>query len=60
MDTSKRPDKESDRPAPANEGQRSDQHPGEEVVQVNDPYEGGAPAPTEPAPNQDDQHPTGG
>ena len=49
-----------DRPAPANEGQSSDQREGEEVVQVNDTYDGGGPAPKEPAPNQDDQHPTGG
>lgn len=60
MENPKRRTAGKDRPAPANEGQHSDQHPGEEVVQVNDSYEGGGPAPAEPAPNQDEQHPTGG
>jgi len=35
-----------------------DQRPGEEVVQVNDPYAGGGPPPDEPS--KDEQHPTGG
>lgn len=39
---------------------RSDQAPGEEVVQVNDPYRGGDPAPEEQHGKEDDQHPTGG
>ena len=39
--------------------ERSDQPPGEEVVQVNDTYLGGAPPP-EAEPIRDDQHPTGG
>lgn len=51
---------DEERPAPANEGQGSDQREGEEVVQVNDAYDGGGPPPREPAPNQDEQHPTGG
>jgi len=58
--TRKSADEEAERPAPANEGQTSDQRPGEEVVQVNDPYDGGGPPPKDPAPNQDEQHPTGG
>lgn len=37
---------------------RSDQRPGEEVVQVNDPYAGGSP-PEDDEP-ESDQHPTGG
>lgn len=45
-------------PAKATELPRSDQRPGEEVVQVNDAYDGGGPAPDEPA--DDKQHPTGG
>ena len=49
-----------ERPAPANEGQGSDQREGEETVQVNDAYDGGGPPPKGPAPNQDEQHPTGG
>jgi hypothetical protein len=36
----------------------SDQRPGEEVVQVNDAYDGGGPPPEEPT--KDEQHPTGG
>jgi hypothetical protein len=40
---------------------RSDQPPGEETVQVNDPYVGGDPLPTEEEPSQsEEQHPTGG
>jgi hypothetical protein len=35
-----------------------DQRPGEEVVQVNDAYDGGGPPPEEPT--KDEQHPTGG
>lgn len=38
--------------------ERGGQRPGEEVVQVNDAYDGGSPAPEEPA--DDKQHPTGG
>ncbi|MGH7763641.1 MAG: hypothetical protein ACREOM_04395 [Candidatus Dormibacteraceae bacterium] len=37
----------------------SDQAPGEETVQVNDKYIGGGKPPS-PAPNEHDQHPTGG
>ena len=37
----------------------SDQAPGEEVVQVNDQYAGGGPAP-ELEPSEHAQHPTGG
>jgi len=37
----------------------SDQAPGEEVVQVNDQYAGGGPAP-EVEPSEHAQHPTGG
>ncbi len=37
----------------------SDQAPGEEVVQVNDQYAGGGPAP-ELEPSKDAQHQTGG
>ncbi|MDQ6691482.1 MAG: GNAT family N-acetyltransferase [Candidatus Dormibacteraeota bacterium] len=40
--------------------QRSGQAPGEEVVQVNDPYRGGGPAPEEEHGKEDLQHPTGG
>jgi hypothetical protein len=40
---------------------RSDQAPGEETVQVNDPYVGGDPLPQEEEPSQsEDQHQTGG
>ena len=39
---------------------RSDQAPGEEVVQVNDPYRGGGPPPEEQHGKEDEQHPTGG
>jgi hypothetical protein len=38
---------------------RSDQPPGEHVVQVNDAYTGGKPA-EEVAPLREQQHPTGG
>ena len=38
---------------------KSDQPPGEEVVQVNDTYSGGAPPP-ETDPIKEEQHPTGG
>lgn len=38
---------------------RSDQAPGEEVVQVNDKYIGGGPPPSQ-SPPDDDQHRTGG
>lgn len=38
---------------------RSDQAPGEEVVQVNDKYIGGGPPPKR-YPLEDDQHRTGG
>jgi hypothetical protein len=37
----------------------SDQAPGEEVVQVNDQYAGGGPAP-DVEPSEHAQHPTGG
>ena len=53
-------DKEQPRPPGANEGQPSDQAPGEEVVQVNDPYKGGEEAPDQEPSTADDQHPTGG
>jgi hypothetical protein len=39
---------------------RSDQAPGEESVQINDPYVGDDPAPEEETPQGDDQHQTGG
>jgi hypothetical protein len=39
---------------------RSDQAPGEETVQVNDPYVGGDPGPQEEASQSSDQHQTGG
>jgi len=42
---------------PADDAQGG-QRPGEEVVQVNDPYDGGGSAPDEPT--KDEQHPTGG
>lgn len=38
---------------------RSDQAPGEEVVQVNDKYVGGGPPPSK-YPLEDEQHRTGG
>jgi hypothetical protein len=39
----------------------SDQAPGEETVQVNDPYVGGDPPPQEESNRtEDEQHPTGG
>lgn len=44
---------------PTAKPQTSDQAPGEEVVQVNDQYAGGGPAP-ESAPSERDQHQTGG
>ena len=40
--------------------QRSDQAPGEEVVQVNDQYSGGGPPPDDEARGNEAQHPTGG
>jgi hypothetical protein len=40
---------------------RSDQAPGEEVVQVNDAYAGGGPPPEAAVPHENaEQHPTGG
>jgi hypothetical protein len=39
---------------------RSDQAPGEDAVQVNDPYVGGDPPPEEETSQSDDQHQTGG
>ena len=39
--------------------ERSDQPPGEEVVQVNDAYVAGQPPP-ESEPNLEEQHPHGG
>lgn len=39
---------------------RSDQRPGEEVVQVNDAYTGGGPPPEAEPQHSDDQHRTGG
>jgi hypothetical protein len=44
---------------PTAKPQTSDQAPGEEVVQVNDQYAGGGPAP-DAAPSAHEQHPTGG
>lgn len=46
------------RPKPARPAVGIDQRPGEEVVQVNDAYDGGGPAPEQPT--EDEQHPTGG
>jgi hypothetical protein len=46
-------------PQPTAKPQTSDQAPGEEVVQVNDKYAGGGPAP-ELEPSEHAQHPTGG
>lgn len=40
--------------------ERSDQAPGEEVVQVNDRYRGGGPPPRDENHRDDEQHPTGG
>jgi hypothetical protein len=65
--TEERPDSAADREAGEevlvprwSPPDRSDQAPGEEVVQVNDAYAGGGPPPeAEPQPNAD-QHPTGG
>lgn len=61
------PEPASDEVAPAGEmpehrwkpPERSDQAPGEEVVQVNDAYAGDGPPPSEES-QEDDQHPTGG
>jgi hypothetical protein len=39
---------------------RSDQAPGEEVVQVNDAYAGGGPPPEQEPPSSGEQHQTGG
>jgi len=39
---------------------RSDQPPGEEVVQVNDPYAGSGPPPGDELHWSHEQHPTGG
>jgi hypothetical protein len=44
---------------PTAKPQTSDQAPGEEVVQVNDQYAGGGPAP-DAKPSEHEQHPTGG
>jgi hypothetical protein len=44
---------------PTAKAKTSDQAPGEEVVQVNDQYSGGGPAP-EVEPSEHAQHPTGG
>ena len=46
------------RPKPARTSVGIDQRPGEEVVQVNDAYDGGGPAPRQPT--EDEQHQTGG
>jgi hypothetical protein len=46
-------------PQPTAKTQRSDQAPGEEVVQVNDQYRGGEPAPDMEQEEQA-QHQTGG
>jgi hypothetical protein len=46
-------------PPPTPKPQRSDQAPGEEVVQVNDQYRGGEPAPDMEQEEQA-QHQTGG
>ena len=46
------------RPKPARTSVGIDQRPGEEVVQVNDAYDGGGPAPKQPT--EDEQHQTGG
>ncbi len=45
--------------APTAKSQRSDQAPGEEVVQVNDQYRGGGPAP-DMTQEEQAQHQTGG
>jgi hypothetical protein len=44
---------------PTAKPQTSDQAPGEEVVQVNDPYKGGG-TPPDPGPRETAQHQTGG
>jgi hypothetical protein len=46
-------------PEPTAKPKTSDQAPGEEVVQVNDKYAGGGPAP-DLEPSEHAQHPTGG
>ncbi len=46
-------------PRPTAKPKTSDQAPGEEVVQVNDQYAGGGPAP-ELEPSEHGQHHTGG
>jgi hypothetical protein len=46
-------------PRPTAKPKTSDQAPGEEVVQVNDKYAGGGPAP-ELVPSEHAQHSTGG
>lgn len=46
-------------PQPTAKPKTSDQAPGEEVVQVNDKYAGGGPAP-DVEPSEHAQHPTGG
>jgi hypothetical protein len=48
-----------DQPTATAKPKTSDQAPGEEVVQVNDQYQGGGPAP-EVEPSEHAQHPTGG
>ena len=52
------PNSTGKRPKPARPSVGIDQRPGEEVVQVNDAYDGGGPAPEQPT--EDEQHPTGG
>jgi len=42
------------------EDTRSGQAPGEEVVQVNDRYQGGGPPPDADPSVEEQQHPTGG
>ena len=56
--TEHQPRRDSKRPKPAQPAVGIDQRPGEEVVQVNDAYNGGGPAPDHPT--EDEQHPTGG
>jgi|GEM_PF-5500311 hypothetical protein len=56
--TEHQPPRDSKRPKPAQPAVGLDQRPGEEVVQVNDAYNGGGPAPGHPT--EDEQHPTGG
>jgi len=45
---------------PKSREQASDQAPGEQVVQVNDPYAGGGPPPDADPASEHEQHPTGG